>query len=205
MDSAAAVAFWVTSFLLVCTPGADWAYAISAGLRHRSVVPSVGGMLTGHLAATLVVAAGVGAFVAESPHALTWLTVAGAVYLLWLGATTFAKPAGPRTSGEPDVSSPWRQTFKGMGVSGLNPKVYLLFLAILPQFTDPSGPWPISVQIVFLGLIHIASCAVVYVAVGVGARRVLGTRPATAKVVSRASGLAMIGISVALIAKPLIA
>ncbi|WP_394525483.1 hypothetical protein [Paenarthrobacter nicotinovorans] len=31
-------AFWAVSFLFVITPGADWAYAISAGLRHRTVV-----------------------------------------------------------------------------------------------------------------------------------------------------------------------
>ena len=45
-------AFWAVSVLFVLTPGADWAYAIAAGLRHRSVLPAVGGMLTGHLLAT---------------------------------------------------------------------------------------------------------------------------------------------------------
>ena len=30
-----------------------------------------------------------------------------------------------------------RQAAKGAGISGLNPKVFLLFLALLPQFTDP--------------------------------------------------------------------
>ena len=28
-------AFWAVSFLLVLVPGADWAYAIAAGLRDR--------------------------------------------------------------------------------------------------------------------------------------------------------------------------
>ena len=45
--------------LFVITPGVDWAYAISAGTRHRAaVVPAVTGMLAGHLTATVVVAAG---------------------------------------------------------------------------------------------------------------------------------------------------
>ena len=70
-------AFWAVSFLLVITPGADWAYAIAAGLRHRTVLPAVGGLLAGHLAATAVVAAGVAALVARSPLAMTALTVAG--------------------------------------------------------------------------------------------------------------------------------
>lgn len=40
-------AFWAVSFLFVLTPGADWAYAIAAGLRHRTVVPAVGGCCRG--------------------------------------------------------------------------------------------------------------------------------------------------------------
>jgi hypothetical protein len=31
-----------------------------------------------------------------------------------------------------------RQLIKGAGVSGFNPKVFLLFLVLLPQFTDPA-------------------------------------------------------------------
>ena len=44
------------SFLLVIAPGADWAYAIAAGLRYGRVLPTVGGLLAGHLLATAVVA-----------------------------------------------------------------------------------------------------------------------------------------------------
>ena len=38
-------AFWAVSFLLVLVPGADWAYAIAAGLGDRSVLPAVAGLL----------------------------------------------------------------------------------------------------------------------------------------------------------------
>ena len=89
-------AFWVVSFLLVITPGVDWAYMIAAGLRHRTVLPAGGGLLTGHLAATAVVAAGVAALLARSPLAMTALTVAGAAYLMWLGAGTLAHPSTPQ-------------------------------------------------------------------------------------------------------------
>lgn len=41
-------AFWAVSLLFVITPGADWAYAISAGMRGRWVMPAVAGMLSGH-------------------------------------------------------------------------------------------------------------------------------------------------------------
>ena len=43
----------------------------------------------GYTALTLVVAAGVGAVVAESPAILTGLTIVGGAYLMWHGAMTF--------------------------------------------------------------------------------------------------------------------
>lgn len=70
---------------------------------------------------------------------------------------------------------------------------------MLPQFTNPQAPWPIGAQIVLLGLVHVATCAVIYTAVGVGARRVVGARPAAAGTLTRFSGAAMIVIGVLLL------
>lgn len=255
-----AAAFWGVSLLFVLTPGADWAYAIAAGLRHRSVLPSVLGLLVGHAVATVVVAAGVAALVARSPVVMTALTMGGALYLVWMGISALSKPATSpmsspvttlakrllkaqnpipvsRTAPQPvlvPASSPvgapahgvaahgrsfattttsavdaaastswWRQLAAGAGVSGLNPKVFLLFLALLPQFTDPTGAWPVAAQIVALGLVHVLSCAVVYTAAAVGARTVLRTRPGAARVVTRLSGAAMVVIGVVLLVERL--
>jgi threonine/homoserine/homoserine lactone efflux protein len=198
-------AFWAVSFLLVITPGADWAYAIAAGLRHRLVFPAAGGLLAGHLAATAVVAAGVGAWVARSPLVLTVLTAVGAAYLVWLGIGMLVHPVAPQAHAE-NASGSWlRQAAKGASISGLNPKVFLLFLALLPQFTSPNGSWPVAVQILVLGLVHVASCAVIYTGVGSGARRVLRARPTAARAVTRFSGAAMIVIGVVLLIEQLVA
>ncbi|MWA07024.1 LysE family transporter [Actinomadura sp. LD22] len=204
MAIGAVAAFWSVSLLFVLTPGADWAYAIAAGLRHRTVLPAVGGMLAGHLAATMVVAAGVAALVERSPSVLTALTVVGAAYLVWLGIGAITRPAQLRTGAEEAAGSWVRQAAKGAGVSGLNPKVFLLFLALLPQFTDPDAAWPAAMQITALGLVHVASCAVVYTGVGTGARVVLAARPTAARAVTRVSGLAMVGIGALLLLEKLI-
>ena len=192
-------AFWGVSFLLVITPGADWAYAITAGLRYRTVFPAVGGLLSGHVIATVIVAVGVAALLAGSPVIMTVLTVTGALYLVWLGIGTLRKPPTPQQDTGPREGSWWRQALRGAGISGLNPKVFLLFLALLPQFTDPSGSWPIATQIVTLGLVHVLSCAVIYTAVGLASRAVLRTRPAAARAVTRFSGAAMVAIGAALL------
>lgn len=194
-------AFWSVSLLMVLVPGADWAYAIAAGLRDRTVLPAVGGLLAGHLALTGVVAAGVAAVVADSPVTLTVLTTVGAVYLMWLGITTVAHPPTPRAQADDGRVSWLRRAAKGAGTSGLNPKALLLFLALLPQFIVRDAAWPFAAQIVLMGLVHTANCGAVYTGVGTTARRVLRARPAAARAVSRTSGAAMILIGVLLVAE----
>lgn len=202
----AVVAFWAVSFLLVLTPGADWAYMIGAGLGQRSIVSSAAGLVLGYLTLTGVVAAGVAALVAGSLVALTVLTAVGAAYLIWLGITTVLRPAGaPSETARPTPAAvpTWRQILTGAGISALNPKALLLFLALLPQFTDPTATWPVAAQITALGLVHTLSCAVVYAAVGIGARTLLSARPGWARTVSRFSGAAMIAVGTGLLIQQL--
>jgi threonine/homoserine/homoserine lactone efflux protein len=200
MPIATITAFWTVSFLLVLVPGADWAYAIAAGLRDRSVLPAVAGLLAGYLALTAVVAAGIAATLARCPSALTALTALGALYMLWLGITMLVHPSTP-TAAAPPASQSWaRRTAKGAAVSGLNPKALLLFVALLPQFLTHGPAWPAAAQITLLGLLHTANCGVVYTGVGTAARRVLRARPAISTVVTRCSGTAMIVIGTLLLA-----
>ena len=188
-------AFWIVSFLFVITPGVDWAYAIAAGTRGKVVVPAVSGMLLGHLAATILVAAGIGALVTSQPITLTIIVIMGALYLFWMGGNLILKPSVP-CSNEEQTSGTWMNWLtNGTIDSGLNPKVFLLYLALLPQFTDPLASWSISSQIVILGLIHIFSSAVIYLLVGFGSQAVLKSRPAVAQIVSQVSGVLMIVIA----------
>ncbi|HGM5579896.1 TPA: LysE family translocator [Pseudomonas putida] len=191
-------AFWAVSLLFVITPGADWAYAISAGMRGRWVMPAVAGMLSGHFMATLVVAAGVGSLIAGHPLALMLLTLAGCLYLLWLGGNLLLNPAAPQAGLEQAGESGSHWALRGFCVSGLNPKVFLLFLALLPQFTDPTSSWPLPLQILLLGLVHLCSSLVIYLMVGYGAKAVLRTRPQAAKRVGQVSGGVMIAIALGL-------
>ena len=200
MSFAALTAFWAVSFLLVLTPGADWAYVISAGLRgRRLVLPATAGLACGALLATLAVAAGVGALVARNPALLTALTATGALYLAWLGVGLWRSPTSISTTAEAETGTRWHWTVKGASVSGLNPKQLLLLLALLPQFVQPGDSWPVFAQIMVLGAVHAASCAVVYFGVGWGSQSVLRSRPAAALAVSRLSGSLMLAIATVLL------
>jgi threonine/homoserine/homoserine lactone efflux protein len=192
-------AFWLVSLALAVTPGADWAFVIAAGLRGRVVPTAVGGLLMGHALHGTIVAAGLGALLVTVPGALVVLTIAGALYLLWLGISTLRHPPVPRADDEPASDRRGRWLLRGFGISGLNPKVFLLFLALLPQFTRPDASLPLVAQIALLAALHVATCGVIYLGVGFGAQAVLRTRPTAARIVSQVSGTAMIGISLFLL------
>lgn len=138
MEMSFIASFWLVSFLLIITPGADWAYTISAGINGRRVIPAVAGLMSGHLLATLIVVAGIGVLIAGHPLALSTITLLGAGYLMWLGIAVLRHP--PTPGSQQYSADSWnRWAIKGLCISGLNPKVFLLFLALLPQFTDPQG------------------------------------------------------------------
>ncbi|TYL52913.1 LysE family translocator [Agromyces mariniharenae] len=205
------LACWGMMTLMVVVPGPDWAYIISAGMQERTLVPSLAGILVGYLAAVAAVAVGVGAAVAALPWVLVALTFSAATYLAYLGVKVLRHP--PVVSGEASTASvegagaaaasdrPWLRLVQGAGVSGLNPKGLLVLVVLLPQFTDAASAWPIPVQLAVLGLIFVASCALVYSVVGVSARAVLRARPSAMRILSRVSGAAMVVLAVWLVAE----
>ncbi|MEO3358397.1 LysE family transporter [Acinetobacter haemolyticus] len=201
MELSVILAFWSVSILFVLTPGADWAYAILAGIEGKFVSTAVTGLILGHLIAILCVAAGVGSLLNHFPILLTAMTVLGAGYLLWMGVHLLLQPATiSHTDGQnQSLMNAKAWLIKGVGISGLNPKVLLLFFALLPPFIHPKMALSPTVQIMMLGMIHLLSCAVVYMLVGVAAKKLLRTRPTAVKIVSRISGGLMVLIALILV------
>ncbi|MEB6675739.1 LysE family translocator [Acinetobacter haemolyticus] len=201
MELSVIFAFWSVSILFVLTPGADWAYAILAGIEGKFVSTAVTGLILGHLIAILCVAAGVGSLLNHFPILLTAMTVLGAGYLLWMGVHLLLQPATiSHTDGQnQSLMNAKAWLIKGVGISGLNPKVLLLFFALLPPFIHPKMALSPTVQIMMLGMIHLLSCAVVYMLVGVAAKKLLRTRPTAVKIVSRVSGGLMVLIALILV------
>jgi threonine/homoserine/homoserine lactone efflux protein len=205
MALSSVAAFWLVALLLIIVPGPDWAFVLSAGIRARSVVPAVGGLALGYAGIAVVVAAGVGVLVARSGAVLTGLTVVGGCYLIWHGARTFARTSAPAARPEALAAAGRGVLLRGIGVSALNPKGLLLFLALLPQFTNTRGDWPLGAQLGLLGAVFVLTCAAFYLGLGSAARKVLHARPGAARAVARFSGIAMIAVGAALLTERLIA
>ena len=177
------LAFLVVAGALACTPGVDWAYSITAGLRQRSFVPAVAGLCGGYVLHTLLLVAGLAALLTGIPGVLGWLTVAGAAYLLWLGPPPSGPGAG-RASAAAEVRAPanqFRTFLQGMGTSGINPKGLLFYVALVPQFVSPEASLPVPVQSGLLGLTFVLLVAVVYTCVALLARKLLHSRPGAAR------------------------
>jgi threonine/homoserine/homoserine lactone efflux protein len=204
VETALVIQFALTAALFAVMPGADWAYAIGAGLRPRSIVPPILGLASGYVLVVTVIAVGVGALVTANPDILTVLTVIGAAYIIWLGVSTLLELRGGTGSLVPGAADTAADTagavrhsglssyLRGMGVSSINPKGLMLLLALLPQFLTDDG-WPSGIQMGLLGGIFILEILVVYSGVAVAARARLADRPRLATAVSVVSGIFLTG------------
>jgi threonine/homoserine/homoserine lactone efflux protein len=193
MRASSVAAFVAVDALLVLTPGPDWAYVIAVGVREGLLLPAVAGLVTGYAGLTVLVAAGLGAVIATTPGALTAVTLIGGAYLVWLGACVVGRRVAPPADADGRrPASGLGVAVRGAGTSGLNPKGLLLFMAVLPQFVDRAGRWPLPLQIILLGAVHMTSCGVGYLALGSVARAVFRARPTVLGALTRAAGGAMI-------------
>lgn len=200
------LAFLVLAGALACTPGVDWAYSITAGLKQRSFVPAVAGLCGGYVLHTVLLVAGLAALLTGVPGMLGWLTVAGAAYLLWLGLTTIRTWRGASFGGA-GVRAPanqFRTFLQGMGTSGINPKGLLFYVALVPQFVSPEASLPVPVQSGLLGLTFVLLVAVVYSCVALLSRRLLYSRPGAARKVTLASGVIMVALGAVLLSEQLV-
>lgn len=225
MEPQALIGFLIVAVTLTCTPGPDWAVAIASGLGRRSFAPAVAGLCSGYVLHTILLAAGIAALMAATPALLLWLTIAGALYLLWLGGKTtrswrgagfnlpgsaaigphgqLPAPSGsaPGAAGLPGSS--WGAYLQGFGTSAINPKGMLLFVALTPQFIRPDAAFSVPLQSAILGLSFVLSTLVIYTLVAAGARRLLRSRPGAVRGVTLSSGIIMCALGAILLVEQL--
>jgi threonine/homoserine/homoserine lactone efflux protein len=196
------LAFVLVAAALACTPGVDWAYSITAGLRQRSFVPAVAGLCSGYVLHTVLLVAGLAVVLTGMPGVLAWLTLAGAGYLIWLGAGTIRSWRGASFAAADAGGGTRLRTFlQGMGTSGINPKGLLFYVALVPQFVSADAALPVPVQSGVLGMTFVLLAGLVYTAVALLSRTLLHSRPGAARVVTLTSGIIMLVLGAALVAE----
>ncbi len=135
--------FMVTGILLNLTPGPDTFYILGRSMAQGrgSGVASALGIGAGSLVHTLAAALGLSTIIAASATAFLAVKLAGAVYLVYLGARMLLKRTSAASIPTAFDSSGFFAVFRqGLLTNVLNPKVALFFLAFMPQFIAPGSP-----------------------------------------------------------------
>lgn len=196
------VAFAVVSVVLIVIPGPSVLFVIgrSIALGRRAGVLSVVGNALGTVPAIVAVAFGVGAIVASSVVAFTVMKILGGLYLVWLGIQAIRHRHDGRRAASRAPASPWTLLRQGFIVGLTNPKTLAFFVAVLPQFVDPSTG-PAWAQLLVLGLVFQAlalACDSVWALAAGTARTWFARSPRRTATLAGTGGVMMIGLGGAL-------
>ena len=139
--------FLVMETALSLSPGPAVFYTVSQGVRGalRRTLPAAAGILTANGIYFALSATSLGAIVAASARFFTIAKWVGAAYLIFLGIKALRSAHSMHAvalGADPlDIQRDLRGVYLGaLTLQLANPKALLFFLALLPQFIDPSSP-----------------------------------------------------------------
>jgi threonine/homoserine/homoserine lactone efflux protein len=194
--------FALASLVLIVIPGPGVLFVVGRALAHgrRTAIATAAGHAVGNYVVAACVAVGLGTLLQRSAQAFVAVKLAGALYLIWLGvqavrhrkslADAISAAAGPREG--------WRALRDGFAVGVTNPKAFILFGAILPQFVN-RGAGHVPEQMLLLALVSVSIGVVSDSTWGLAASAVrawFARSPRRFALVGGAGGLAMIGLGV---------
>ena len=196
------LAFGVAALVLIAIPGPSVVFVIGRALAYGRPVAltTVLGNSLGLLVVLVLVALGLGVVVQESIAVFTVLKLAGAAYLVWLGVQAFRHRHAftVRTGTPTEPPGRGRALRQGFVVGVSNPKAFMIFAAVLPQFVH-RGEGHVQLQMLLLGLlafvIGLASDSVWAVAAS-GLRQWFDASPRRGEAMGAVGGLSMIGLGV---------
>lgn len=192
---------------MVLTPGPNMAYLVSRTLSQGRIAGmiSLAGVALGFVVYLLASALGLAALFKAVPMAYDVVRVAGALYLGYL-AWNLLKPGGvsPFETRDLPPHSPRRLFSMGLLTNLLNPKIALMYSALIPQFIDPAAGATLQ-QFLQLGLVQIAIAVTINGLIVVAAARVsrfLRGRPRALRAQRWVSGGVLGGFAVDMLRKP---
>jgi threonine/homoserine/homoserine lactone efflux protein len=192
---------------MVLTPGPNMAYLVSRTLSQGRIAGmiSLAGVALGFVVYLLASALGLAALFKAVPMAYDIVRIAGALYLGYL-AWNLLKPGGvsPFETRDLPPHSPRRLFSMGLLTNLLNPKIALMYSALIPQFIDPAAGATLQ-QFLQLGLVQITIAVTVNGLIVLAAARVsrfLRGRPRALRAQRWVSGGVLGGFAVDMLRKP---
>jgi threonine/homoserine/homoserine lactone efflux protein len=196
------IGFTLASLVIIVIPGPGVLFVVGRALSHgrRTAVATAAGHAAGNYVVAACVAVGLGTLLQRSAQVFTVVKLAGALYLIFLGVqafrhrNSFAAAVAPADG----PSDGWRALRDGLLVGMTNPKSFILFGAILPQFVNRNAG-NVPAQMLLLALVSVCLGAASDIAWGLAASAVrtwFAQSPRRYALVGGAGGLAMIGVGV---------
>ncbi|WP_461018383.1 LysE family translocator [Streptomyces daliensis] len=188
---------------MVLTPGPNMMYLVSRSITQgrRAGIVSLGGVAVGFMVYLVAANLGLSVVFLAVPQLYVAVKPAGAGYLAWL-AWKALKPGGASLFEPREVApdSPRRLFLMGLTTNLLNPKVALMYLALIPQFVD-LGAGHVLAQGLALGTLQIAVSVGVNAAIVLAAGTIavfLGRRPSWLRVQRYVMGTVLGALAVTL-------
>lgn len=194
-------AFVAASVVLLLIPGPTvlliLSYALSQG--RRVALATVAGVTLGDFLAMSASLMGLGALVLASATLFTVLKWVGAVYLVYLGVQLWRSAGSGAALGAlaETTALPARAVFGHAAlVTALNPKSIAFFVAFVPQFVDPAAPLLPQFAILIATFVGLAGLNTLAYALLADRMRAKIGRPGVIAGLSRAGGVALVGMGV---------
>lgn len=203
ISSGQLLGYAVASFILIVVPGPGVLFVVGRALAHgrRTAIATAVGHAGGNYVVAACVAVGLGTLLERSAQLFIAVKLAGAVYLVLLGVQAVRHRrdlAGVLADAVPSRAG-WRALRDGFVVGVTNPKAFILFGAILPQFVN-RGAGHVPAQMLLLALVSVSIGVVsdsMWGLAASGVRAWFARSPRRFALVGGAGGLAMIGVGVA--------
>lgn len=132
------IALTVTCFILMISPGPGSLATIARGLAHglgRTLV-FILGIVMGDLIYLFLAIFGLSALASAYGEVFVLIRWIGAAYLIYLGVRAWRAPTTPLEARPVEAARPVRDFMGGLLLTLGNPKVILLYTALLPSFID---------------------------------------------------------------------
>jgi threonine/homoserine/homoserine lactone efflux protein len=161
------VEFWLTSLVVVATPGTGVLYTVAAGLSRgarASMVAAVGCTLgiVPHMVAAI---SGLAALLHASAVAFQVLRYLGVAYLVYMAWGTLRTERGLTAAKDDAPRSATNVIVSGILINILNPKLTIFFFAFLPQFVGADEPYAVP-RMIELSALFMLLTLVVFVGYG---------------------------------------
>lgn len=173
--------FWITTLVVVATPGTGALYTIAAGLSRgwRASILAAIACTLGIVPHLLAAITGLAYLLYASSLAFQVIKYAGVAYLLYLAYRTWRDKTPMAVDDGVASRSAGRVIGSGILINLLNPKLTIFFFAFLPQFVRPNQPGTIPLMLELSGIFMAVTFLVfsLYGVFAAGLRRHVIQRP----------------------------